>query len=124
MTKITGLKKWKENTGNPDGCHLSFSQVVVDHREVEAQLLHVTFIALEEKKVAIHLRVQWRQVVDVHICTGAQKFREKEAGKRQLHQHVLVQRLQKNTKGRLKDELLLVALKPHNKAWAFDSQDH
>lgn len=84
----------REIRENADSRHLSFSQVIVDHREVEAQLLHVAFIALEEKKVAIHLRVQRRQVVDVHICAGAQKFREKEAGKGQLHQHVLVQRLQ------------------------------
>lgn len=61
--------------------HLSFSQVVVDHGEVEAQLLHVAFIALEEEEVAIHLRVQRRQMVDVDIRAGAQKFREEEAGK-------------------------------------------
>lgn len=94
------------------GRHLSFSQVVVDHREVEAQLLHVAFVALEEEEVAVHLRVQRRQVVDVDIGAGAQKLREEEAGKGQLHQHVLIQRL-RNTKGHAKVELteeMLVAL--------------
>lgn len=80
----------------PNPSHLSLSKIVVDHREVEAQLLHVALVALEEKKVAIHLRVQRRQVVDVHVCTGSQKFGQEEAGKGQLHQHVLIQRLERN----------------------------
>lgn len=92
--------------------HLSFSQVVVDHREVEAQLLNIAFVALEEQEVAIHLRVQRCQMVDVDVRAGAQKLRKEEAGKGQLHQHVLIQRLW-NTKGHLKVELreeTLVAL--------------
>lgn len=80
----------------PDHSHLSLSQIIVDHSEVKAQLLHITLVALEEEKVAVHLWVQRGQVVDVHICTGSQKFRQEETGKGQLHQHVLVQRLWEN----------------------------
>ena len=61
--------------------HLSLSQIIVDHCEVEAQLFHITLVTLEEEKVAIHLRVQWCQMVDIHICAGSQKFRQEKAGK-------------------------------------------
>lgn len=58
----------------PKPSHLSFSEIIVNDSEVEAQLFHITLITLEEEKVAIHLWVQRGQVVDVHFCTGSQKF--------------------------------------------------
>lgn len=83
------------NRLHPNPGHLSLSQIIVDHREVEAQLLHVALVALEEQKVAVHLRVQRRQVMDVHVRAGSQKFGQEKAGEGQLHQHVLIQRLEK-----------------------------
>lgn len=74
--------------------HLRLPQVVVDHGEVQAQLLHVALVALEEEQVAVHLRVQRGQVVDVHVGAGPQELGQEEAGEGQLYQHVLVQRLE------------------------------
>lgn len=89
--------RWKEKVNHlSDASHLSFSQIVVDHCEVESKLLHVTLVALEEEEVAVHLWVQRRQMVDVHVRTGSQKFGQEEAGEGQLHQHVFIQRLEQN----------------------------
>lgn len=76
------------------GCaHLRLPEVIVHHGEVEAQLLDVALVALEEEQVPVHLRVQRGQVVYVHIRAGAQQLGQEEAGEGQLHQHVLVEGL-------------------------------
>lgn len=42
----------------------------------------------------VHLWIKWSQVVNVHVpSTGAQNLWQEEAGKRELHKHVLVHSL-------------------------------
>lgn len=79
----------------PTNSHLSFSQVVVNHCEIEAELFHIILVALQEEQVTVHLWIQGGQVVDVHICAGSKKLGQEKTGKGQLYQHVLIQRLWK-----------------------------
>lgn len=37
--------------------HLGLPKIIVDHGEVKAEVFHITFIALEEKQVSVHLWV-------------------------------------------------------------------
>lgn len=74
--------KWIIYPSLSPSSHLSLSQIIVDHCKVESQLLHVALIGLKEEEVAVHLWVQGLQMVDVHIGTGAQQFRQEETGKR------------------------------------------
>lgn len=73
--------------------HLGLPELIVHHGEVQAQLLHVAIIALEEKQVLVHFRIQGREVMDVHVSAGSQQLGQEEACKGQLHQHVLVEGL-------------------------------
>lgn len=77
--------------------HLCLPEVIVHHSEVQAQLLHITIIALEKQQIFVDFRVQRSQVVNVHIRTGPKQLGEEEAGKGQLHQHVLIEGLQRDS---------------------------
>lgn len=75
--------------------HLCLPELVVHHGEVQAQLLHVAVIALEEKQILVHFRIQGSEVMDVHVSAGSQQLGQEEACKGQLHQHVLVEGLRR-----------------------------
>ena len=81
--------------------HVRLSNLFGDNSEIKAKILHISVVIFQVEQVLVQLRIQRLQMIDVNICTLLSKqFRQKEAGKRQLHQHVFIQSL--SSKGRKK----------------------
>merc|ERR1712004_13444 len=74
--------------------HVRLSNLFRDNSEIKAKILHTSVVIFQVEQVLVQLRIQRLQMIDVNICTLLSKqFRQKEAGKRQLHQHVFIQSL-------------------------------